>query len=88
MEWKQSLAGSLALTVEGNLEVRNGDCKFEQFPAAEATIRVEEEVRLQWLHLHYYSLFSHSSLLRQQNVPNCVWTQETSEFDSWKGKKT
>jgi hypothetical protein len=29
-----------------------------------------------------YFLFSHSSLLRQQNVPNFVGIQETGEFDS------
>ena len=41
MGWKQSLAMSLAPMAEGNLVVRNGDCKFERFPVVEATIRVE-----------------------------------------------
>lgn len=86
MEWKQSPAVSLAPMVEGNLGVRSGDCKFEQFLVAEATIRVEG-AKLQRLRLHYYSPSSHSSLLRQQNVPNFVSTQETSEFDNWRGKK-
>ena len=58
--------------VEGNLEVKNGDCKFERIPVAEATTRVEGP-RLQWMQLHYYySPSFHSSLLRQQNVPNFV----------------
>jgi hypothetical protein len=38
---KQSLAVSLAPILEVNLEVRNGDGKFERFPVVEATIRVE-----------------------------------------------
>ena len=77
---------SLAPTVEGNSEARNGDYKFERFPMEVATIRVEE-ARLQWMQLHYYSLSSHSLLLRQLNVPNFVWILGTSGFDSWKGRK-
>jgi hypothetical protein len=84
--WKQSLVVSLAPMGEGNLVVRNGDCKSEQVPMVEVMITVEG-AKLQWMLLHCYSLSSHSSLLRQQNVQNFVWTQETSGFDNWKGKE-
>ena len=70
MGLKQLLAMSLVPMVEGNMEVWNDDYKFGRFQVVGATR--EEGPRLQWMQFHYYSPSSHSSLLRQQNVPNFV----------------